>query len=191
MVVKNKMFKVVTTYKNILSRRLLETTNKLTRQMIGNKKEALDFFLQSGRWPSRLGKTQKERRVGARFENYISKESKMYDKNLRKIAMATGRTTNNKRKHDIRNSKKEILNFIKENGRVPCTLKAYEQVEGERLLRHKLDYYTNHNNDMAFLGQVYGLDPCHKSGIPGKYRPIINKALNVDTPLIRLVNNRG
>ena len=101
--------------------------------------------------------------------------------------MSNGRKVNNKRKNNVQGFKKDILLFVKEHGRVPITHRNNEIVEGESLLRHRLDYYTNKCNDMTLLGEVYNLDPCHKSGIPSKYRALINEALSVKKPLIRLV----
>lgn len=101
--------------------------------------------------------------------------------------MATGRTTNNKRKHNVQEFKKDILAFLEEHGRVPVIHRDHELVEGESLLRSRLDYYTREGHDTVLLGKVYDLDPCHKSGIPSKYRALINQALDVEKPLIRLV----
>lgn len=100
--------------------------------------------------------------------------------------MATGRTTNHKRKHDVKGFKKEILQFMETHGRAPMS-RRHQTVEGEGCLREKLNRYTLELKDMTFLGEVYGKDKCHRSGIPGKYRKLINESLDVEKPLIRLV----
>ena len=73
------------------------------------------------------------------------------------------------------------------NNRVPTTSRKHELIKGEATLRNRLEYYTKDKNDMTFLGKIYAVDKCHLSGIPAKYRPIINEALDVEKPLIRLV----
>lgn len=186
MVVRNKVFRVINKFRSILGKRKSETTNKMSLRGIRSKEKVLNFFTKNNRWPSRLGRLKSERSLGTKFENYVSKESPLYDANFRRLAMATGRTTNNKRKHDVQGFKKKILEFVKEHGRAPMSY-SREKFEGEGNLRAKLDRYTLTNKDMTFLGEVYAADPCHKSGIPGKYRAIINEALTVSKPLIRLV----
>ena len=39
---------------------------------------------------------------------------------------------------------------------------------------------------MTLLGRIFEVDKCHLSGIPMKYRAIINKSLDVERPLVRL-----
>lgn len=182
MVVRNKVYRVVDRFRSLLNKRKSLTTNRMTLRGIKNKIKVLDFYVKNNRWPSRLSRTKTEKMLGYKFENYMSKESPRYDSNFRRLAMVTGRTTNNKPKHDIPGSKKKILEFIKEHGRTP----GNGNLEESRL-RHKLDRYTLENNDMTFLGQVYEGDKCHRSGIPGKFRALINEALSVEKPLIRLV----
>lgn len=157
--------------------------NKWVKKGLRTKNRVLNFFDKNSRWPSRLGKTKAEQKLGASFENYVSKESGSYDPNFRNLAMNNGRKTNNKRKHNVKGFKKDILSFIKENGRTPSSRGPIE----ETLLRRKLDHYTYVNNDMTLLGKVYALDPCHKSGIPSKFRKLINESLDVSKPLVRLV----
>lgn len=186
MVVRNKLYKIFDRYRSFLKYKKNSNPNKLTSQSNKTKNKILDFYLDKGRWPNRRSKNSFERALGQRFENYLSKESGCYDSSLRRLAMATGRTTNKKRKHNKKEFKRQILEFIDQYGRTPM---AYDSqiIEGEGNLRHKLDYYTLKNNDMSFLSEVYKKDRCHKTGIPGKYRALINKALESDKPLIRLV----
>ena len=187
MVVRNKSRQVAEKFAKILEKRFFGASNG-NKKSIRSKLRVLDFFKLNGVWPSRLSENKKERTLGVRFENYVSKESRLFDRNFRRLALATGRKTNNKRKHNVQENKKLILEFIKEHGRVPCVHTKHERIKGEHFLRSRLDNYTNDRNDMTLLGQVYDLDPCHKSGIPNKYRSIINKSLDVEKPLIRLVN---
>ena len=142
--------------------------------------------MKNNRWPNRRSKNKAERKLGQVFENFVSKEAASYDSRMRRIAMTTGRTTNNKRKHNVNGFKEEILDFIKTYGRTPMRYRG-ETIEGEGSLRSKLDRYTLTLKDMTFLSKVYNADPCHRSGIPSKFRPIINKALETEKPLIRLV----
>lgn len=152
-----------------------------------SKRRILKFFVENGRWPNRRGTNVSETKMGTLFENYMSKESLSYDSTFRRIAMATGRKTNNKRAHNIQGFREEIIAFVKENGRVPSTSYEYQKLEGEACLRHKLDYYTKKRKDMSLLGIVYASDPCHLSGIPVKYRPLINQFLMVEKPLCRII----
>lgn len=184
MVVQNKLYRIIEKYRSLLKTK--SDKNDTMKMGIKSKNLVLDFFLKNNRWPSRLSKNKREKRLGVRFENYVSKESGSFDANFRRIALVTGRTTNNKRKHDIAGFKKEILEFIETNGRAPMAYQN-ETIEGEGNLRNKLNRYTLTLKDMTFLGKVYELDRCHKSGIPAKFRAIINEALDVEKPLIRLV----
>lgn len=163
----------------------LDAKNRI-RQGNVSKNRILAFYEANGRWPSRLSDSKRERTLGYRFENYCSKEAAGYDAQFRRIAMVSGRKTNNKRKHNVKAFKAEIIEFIQTNGRVPTTLTG-EKIQGEGRLRAKLDYYTQEANDMTFLGEVYSLDKCHKSGIPARFRPLINQALEeVEKPLVRM-----
>lgn len=153
---------------------------------MATKGRCLDFFLRTGAWPSRLSESKLEVKLAQRFENFISKTAGSYDPTLRRIVMATGRKSNNKRRHDVAGFKQEILDFVKEHGRVPTT-RSGETIPGEGTLRNKLDYYTKQGNDMTLLGLVYKEDPCHRSGIPMRFRPLLNQQLDVTKPLIRLV----
>jgi hypothetical protein len=178
--------KLISQFKALLDRRLLGA-DKSGKKALRSKHSILDFFLKNERWPSRLSRYKNEKSLGYRFENFMSKESASFDPEFRKLVMANGRKTNNKRKHKVKQFKKDIIAFMEEHGRAPATHRAYEATEGESLLRSRLDYYTEKCNDTTLLGEVYSLDPCHKSGIPLKYRALINKDLNVQKPLIRLV----
>lgn len=186
MVVRNKLYRIIDKYRVILQSRYEKTGYKSIRNGNETKNKILDFYLKNHRWPSRRSSSKLEKALGTRFENFISKKSRSYDAAFRRLARATGRNTNNKRSHDVKGYKKAILEFIKNNGRVPTTYSG-EMIEGEAKLRGKLDYYTLRSNDMTFLGQVYDRDKCHRSGIPVKYRAIINETLNVKKPLIRMV----
>jgi hypothetical protein len=187
MVVRNKLYKIFDKYRELLKTRY-EKSNHHERILKGNrtKNKILDFYIANNHWPSRLSTNKVERALGTAFENLVSKKSRAFDRQLRRIIMMTGRTTNNKRPHDIQGSKKQILEFIKTHGHTP---KSYDcqTIEGEGNLRSKLDRYTLTLGDMSFLGQVYGYDKCHRSGIPSKFRSIINEALNTEKPLIRMV----
>jgi hypothetical protein len=163
-----------------------QNTKKVRAKGARSKNRILDFFLANGRWPDRVTDSKRERQLGTRFENFIAKTSPSYDPTLRRIARALGRGTNNKRPHNVVGFKEEIMVFVKEHGRVPTT-KAGEKIAGEGTLRNKLDYYTKQGNDMTLLGMVYKEDPCHRSGIPMRFRPYINQQLDVTKPLIRLV----
>lgn len=194
MIVSIKLIRILEKYRKSLKSKVanLSETGLRHKTLIlkGNRSKGriLDFYLKNGRWPKRKGEKAREIALGTRLENFIAKESGSYDSNLRRIVMATGRKSNHKRKHDIAGNKKEIIEFMKKYGRAPSTSYDYQTVDGEANLRRHLDYYTNAKNDMTFLGEVYELDKCHKSGIPVKYRKIINEQLDVKKPLIRMVN---
>jgi hypothetical protein len=175
--------------------RKLIKTREIKGQYLGSvrngnrtKNRILDFYEKHGRWPHRKSEKIIERKLGQRFENFVAKATLTYDPQFRRIVMALGRKSNNKRAHDVKGYKQEILNFIKEHGRVPSTSYEYQPTAGEARLRHKLDYYTQECNDMTLLGAVYAVDKCHKSGVPMKYRQKINQALSDEAkPLIRTV----
>jgi hypothetical protein len=192
MVVRNKLYGVFDKYRNLLKSKL-EKRGRGFRNGYGGlskgnktKNKILDFYLKNHHWPSRLSGNKAEKQLATKFENFVSKTAASYDPHFRRIAMLTGRTTNNKRKHNIKGFKKEILEFIETHGYVP-QVKRHETIEGEGELRNKLNRYTLTKNDMSFLGKVYSLDPCHRSGIPSKFRAIINEILDTETPLIRMV----
>lgn len=190
MVVINKHFRIVMNFRTELVAALL-VANKQVKKGIRSKIAVCDFFLKNNYWPNRAyGSTKRERQLGTRFENFVSKEAASYDKAFRSVAFQTGRKTNHKRKHNVKAFKQEILDFIEKHGRVPMTSYEYQLIPGEATLRHKLDYYTRKRGDMTFLGKVYAGDKCHKSGVPSKLRSVINSALEdarIETPLIRLV----
>jgi hypothetical protein len=183
MVVRNKVYRAIDKYRSLLVSR----ANKKDRKSNRSKNRILDFYLKFNRWPRRNGSTQTERTLGARFENYCSKTAPRYDVSFRRLARVLGRGTNNKRKHDKRGFKKQILEFIEKHGRIPNRYK-FAKIPGEGNLNAKLTYYTTKNNDMTFLGQVYSGDKCHRSGIPFKFRPLLNGLLQenrLEEPLIR------
>jgi hypothetical protein len=186
----SKLLKLFNRYRNLLKRRVDEANSRYkTTIRAGNrsKNRILDFYLLNGKWPSIRGSTVRERKLARRFENLMSKESASYDYQLRRIALVTGRKTNNKRKHDIAGFKKQIISFIEEHGRAPNKY-SNEKIEGEGNLQAKLNYYTAVKGEMTFLGEIYALDNCHRSGIAMKYRPLINKSVDVERPLVRLPN---
>lgn len=184
-----KLTRIFDKYRALLKKRL---SNSAHKKLIGKgnitKNRILNFYLKNNRWPSRRSKDKVEKILGIRFENYISKEAQAYDSTFRRIAMATGRKTNGKRKHDVKGFKKEILAFVETHGRVPARYRSAQMIKGEATLRAKLDYYTLKRNDMTLLGSIYEIDKCHKSAIPMRYRPLINKNLNTETPLVRMSN---
>lgn len=153
---------------------------------MATKNKCLDFFLKNNRWPTRLSDSKVERQLAQSFENYIAKTAGSYDRDFRRIAMATGRKSNYKRRHNVAGFKEEIITFMKKHGRVP-TSRSGEVIPGEGTLRNKLDYYTKQGNDMTLLGLVYKEDKCHRSGIPMRFRPLLNEQLDTEKPLIRLV----
>lgn len=181
-------------YKELIKQRIKDNPRfrTLLRRGYNKKMRILAFFERKGRWPRRtdtrvIFTTATERTLAMSFENYMSKEAKAYDADFRALAMSiSGRKTNNKRKHNVKEFKNEILQFLATHGRVPSTSYEYQTVEGEAKLRHKLDYYTNDCGDMTLLGEIYSVDKCHKSGIPVKYRRLINQAIEVEKPLVRL-----
>lgn len=152
-----------------------------------SKNKAMDFFLKNNKWPSRLSNNKNERKLAQKFENFISKRSASYDPQFRNIVVSTGRVSNNKRGHDVVGFKKEIIEFLKTYGRVPSPSREYQVIEGEACLRNKLEYYTKEKNDMTLLGIIYDNDKCHRTGIPMKYRKILNEQLKLEKPLIRIV----
>lgn len=199
MAVSFKIYKLFDRYRNLLRKQLAAfpkggmgsgkgggagRTN--FKRGVRSKNRIMDFYLKNERFPRRDATSKIERELAQRFENYVSKAAGSYDVNLRRIALALGRKPTGKRKHDVAGFKKQIMEFIKENGRVPSTASG-EKIPGEGNLRHKLDYYTKNCNDMTLLGMVYKEDPCHCSGIPMKFRPFLNQQLDVSKPLIRLV----
>jgi hypothetical protein len=186
MVVRNKFYRIIDKYRRILTKRYTKTKSVMTVNSNRSKNKILDFYLKNNRWPNRRSNNKTEKRLGSKFENYVSKENFCYDPNFRRIVMITGRKSNNKRKHDRSILKKEILDFIEKHGRTPNRYGRPQEFEGESKLRNNLDRYTQVYKDMTFLGEVYSLDPCHRSGIPLKFRPLINKALDVDKPLFRI-----
>jgi hypothetical protein len=179
MVARNKFYKIIDRYRAFLKKNSTRSTD--------NKNKILDFYLKNNRWPYKNSQNEKERKLGLNMENYISKKNGCYDSKLRRIVLVTGRKPTNKREHDVRGFKTEILEFLKEHGRAPSTSYEYQIIEGEARLGNKLDYYTQKKNDMSLLGKVYAVDKCHKSGIQAKYRKLINESLDVDKPLIRLI----
>lgn len=189
MVVKNKWISIFNEYRKTLVEKL-KKHDRPGSLYVGNKSKnkCLDFYLKNNRWPNRLSIFKRERQLAQRFENYVSKQNKSYDPEFRKLVMSTGRVSNNKRKHNVAEFKKEIIAFLEEHGRVPTTSRECEIFEGEGRLRNKLDYYTKKKNDMTLLGKIYDTDKCHLSGVPSKYRKIINEALDIDKPLIRIIN---
>lgn len=185
MVIRNKLYRIFDKYRALLEFKQEKSKNALAYITNKSKNKVLDFYVKNGRWPNCRSNKITEKTLGRRFENYVSKESKTYDPHFRRLALVTGRTTNNKRKHNVQGFKKEILDFMVVNGRAPMI--RGNATEEERNLRQKLNYYTSEKNDMTFLSKVYGVDKCHKSGIKGKFRPLINASLDVKKPLIRLV----
>ena len=183
-----KARRIVKKYQDKLQRdfKLVKTGKIQALRIFRSKNRCLNFFLKNNKWPKRNGETVTERTLATRLENYLAKTSLTYDYSLRRIVIAFGRKSNHKRKHDVQGFKTEILNFLAEHGRAPTT-KSGEVIPGEGNLRHKLDYYTKQGNDMTFLGLVYKEDPCHRSGIPMRFRRILNQQLSVEKPLIRLV----
>ena len=189
MVVRNKFYRIIDRYRKYLAEKYRKTGYKTTLKTNKAKNKILDFYLKNNRWPKHNGQTKTERNLACRFENYIARGgSPQFDANLRRIVMSTGRKSNNKRKHDRKTLKREILDFIVKYGHVPNNYNRPHEIEGEGKLRVNLDRYTGKYGDMGFLGQVYSLDPCHRSGIPLKFRPLINKSLDVDKPLVRMVS---
>ena len=184
MVVRNKLYRVIDKYRKYLENKSKNITSKITSN---NKYKILDFYIKYSKWPKRSSDSRKEVKLAQKFENYISKESKSYDSKLRTIVLFTGRVTNNKRKHDIEGFKEEILNFMNKHGRAPYDKYGEELIEGEASLAHKMHYYVKDKNDTSFLGKIYELDRCYRSGIARKYRPIINASLDTEKPLIRLI----
>jgi hypothetical protein len=187
MVVRNKLYRIIDKYHGLLMNKYRKTGSKNTLKTNRIKNKILDFYLKNNRWPNRRSLNKNEKRLASKFENYISKENGCYDPSFRRIVMSTGRKSNNKRKHDRKALKREIIDFIVKYGHVPNRYNRPHEIEGESKLRGNLDRYTGEYGDMGFLGQVYSLDPCHRSGIPLKFRPLINKSLDVDKPLIRMV----
>jgi len=161
--------------------------NKNRLRGLISKKQIVEFFIKNGQWPSRKSIYVRERKLAQRLENCVCPSMVQHDPILRRIVLATGRKPSGKRKHNVDIFKEEILDFMKTNNRAPSGKLNEEIIPGERLLRQKLNYYTQVSGDMTLLGKVYDLDPCHRSGIPVKYRPLINSALDVSKPLIRLV----
>lgn len=182
---RNKQYRLFDKFKALLTGRT-RSGHGQTKIGVKTKVKVLAFYQKHNRWPSCRSKNVAERKLGRSFENYMSKESLAFDLQFRRIAMALGRKSNHKGKHDVKGFKKKILQFIKDNGRVPTTYSG-AVIEGEGALRSKLDYYTQVKNDMTLLGEVYKLDKCHKSAIPAKFRPTINANLDIDKPLIRMV----
>lgn len=172
---------------------LLDVRKKRSKGKKGNfgnsynsKVRIIKFFDKNGEWPSKFSPYVLDKQLASRLVNYVSKTSLMYDPVLRLIVLATGRKASGKRPHNMPLFKAQILEFAKLHGRAPCRYQD-EVIPGEGNLKAKLDYYTLEKNDMAFLGEVYRLDKCHRSGIPNRFRPMINESLDVEKPLIRLV----
>jgi hypothetical protein len=155
------------------------------RKGIRTRQRIIDFFIKNGEWPSVRSTYMMDKKLGNALENYVCPKSVSYDPVLRRIVMATGRKTNNKRSHNPAMFKEQILEFIKLTGHAPRRY-SDQKLPGEGNLKAKLDYYTLTNNDMYFLGKVYGLDKCHRSGIPMKFRPLLNRELEVGKPLVNL-----
>lgn len=186
-----KLAKVFQRYLDLLAVRKKRSKGK--KGNFGNsfrsKERLIRFFDKNGEWPSKNSPYVIDKQLALRLENYLSKASPMYDPVLRRIVLATGRKPSGKRPHNPALFKEEILEFTKLHGRAPMRYKT-EIVPGEGNLKAKLDYYTLINKDMAFLGKMYALDKCHRSGIPNRFRPLINSQLDVEKPLIRLVKEQ-
>jgi hypothetical protein len=181
-----------TTILNLLNQ-YLETINKesrgskIKRKGYRSKRRVINFLVLNGRWPTNYkAATQTERLLGRRFNNYISKMSLCYDERFREIVLMTGFKARKKPKHDVSGMRIRIMDFVEKHGRMPTNQKA-ETIAGEGVLRRAFDYYVKRRNDMSLLGFAYANDPCHLSGIPMKYRTIINEALDTEKPLIKLV----
>ena len=156
MVVRNKFYRIIDRYRKYLAEKYRKTGHKTTLKSNKAKNKILDFYLKNNRWPKRNGETKTERNLACRFENYIAKSgSPQFDANLRRIVMATGRKSNNKRKHDRKALKKEILDFIEKYGRAPNRYNRPQEIDGESKLRCNLDRYTQEYGDMSFLSEVY------------------------------------
>lgn len=183
MVVRNKWIALFDGYRAMIKEK---GKNEQIKKGNRSKNRVLDFFLKHNRWPERKSEKVTERTLGYRFENYMSKAAPAFDEEFRTLVMLTGRVSNNKRNHDVAGFKKEILEFIEKHGRAPNRYR-FAKIEGEGNLKAKLDYYTLKKNDMSFLGEVYALDKCHRSGIPMKFRRILNEQLEVEKPLVRMV----
>lgn len=190
MVIRNKLYNLLDKYKNHIKQKHEEVNTTSSSMTYRSKIKIIKFYLKHNRWPSRNSKNRYEKTLGTRFENFVSKQCSSYDTSLRRIAMVTGRTTNNKRKHNVKEFKKDIVEFLKIHNRVPSNCRNKNAQKGESTLRCKLDYYTKKNNDMTLLGKVYEYDKCHRTGIPAKYRALINTNIIVDKPLIRLVKDK-
>lgn len=185
-----KIAKVLSRYLNLLALRKKRLGRGNGFSGIRTKEKVINFFNKNGEWPSRLSPYKKDKKLATSFENFVCKSSPSYDPILRRIALATGRKNVFKSKHSVILSKQEIIEFIKTHGRAPTTHKAQEIIPGEANLRRKLDYYTINRNDMTLIGQVYATDKCHRSGIPMRFRPLINSHLDIEKPLIRLVKQQ-
>lgn len=184
-----KLGKILQRYLDLLDLRKKRSRNKKGNFGSGynSKIRLIAFYNKNGEWPSKRSPYVLDKQLAVRLENYVSKASKMYDPVLRLIVLATGRKPSFKRKHNVQLFKQEILQFVETHNRAPTTHAINELVPGEAKLRQKLDYYTKNRNDMGLMGKVYAIDKCHRSGIPARFRSIINEALDVEKPLIRLV----
>ena len=188
MVVRNKLYRIFDKYRKLLKIKANKSQcHGMTLKGNNTKNKILDFYISNNCWPNRRSVSKREKKLGQKFENFMSKESGSYDSHFRRLVMLTGRKSNNKRSHDRKVLKKEILDFIMKYGRVPNYYGNRQEIGGESKLRSNLNRYTLEYGDMTFLGEVYSLDPCHRSGIPSKYRAIINESLIVEKPLIRLI----
>ena len=190
-----KLNKVFQHYLNLLDLRNKRLCNKPTyqgnkqaRKGYESKKRIIAFFVQNGEWPSIRSTYKNDKILGNRLENFVCPRSASYDSILRRIVMSTGRKSNNKRQHNPALFKEQILEFMRVNGHAPRKYRE-QKLFNEGNLKAKLDYYTLTNKDMTFLGKVYDLDPCHRSGIPMRFRPVINEQLDIDKPLIRMVKD--
>lgn len=191
MVMQNAILKELNAYLELIKLRakLMNPRYKgVVRKGNRSKQKIVAFYKKYNCWPQRTSEDRVERSLATKFENFVSPTAPAFDEELRRIALSSGRKTNGKRKHNVQGFKKEILSFVEEHGRVPTTASG-EKIPGEGNLRHKLDYYTKQMNDTSFLGLIYKGDKCHKSGIPMKFRKVINQNIDLDKPLVRLVKD--
>lgn len=179
-----KLKKIFERYKRLITKKA--GGHKAIRKGNITKRRILRFYEKNKRWPNRTSTCEIESLLGSRFENFVSPTAPAYDYRLRRIALVSGRKASGKRKHNIQEFKKEIISFVEIYGRVPARYKN-QKIEGEGRLRAKLEYYTKECGDMTFLSKIYSADKCHRSGIPLKYRPLINRNLDeLEKPLVRL-----
>lgn len=148
----------------------------LARKRKDNQKRILDWARKVGRAPIRFSEDPIESYLAGKMHGYLSKTSDSFDPDFRrKIHSLFELQKRSKRNHSPARRKREILSFIKKNGRVPSQNVPNETVAGRVLAALLSKKHNMYDPDIAEA--VKELDPCFRTYIPLRYRRAINSSL--------------